>query len=170
MKRALFLVLVAVIAFNVRAQESQLGRVEFPTSGSAKAQASFLRGLAALHSFWYEEALEAFRESTKIDPDFAMGYWGEAMTYNHPLWSEQDIAAAREVLAKIKETPKVTDRERAYIAAVRLLYGEGDKRTRDAAYSAAMEKIYRAYPDDLDAAAFYSLSLLGMVRPEEKSY
>ncbi|HEX6715521.1 MAG TPA: hypothetical protein VF088_00335, partial [Pyrinomonadaceae bacterium] len=82
----------------------------------------------------------------------------------------QDLAAACAVLAKIKETPKLTDRERAYLNAVRLLYGEGDKRTRDAAYSTAMEKIYRAYPDDLDAAAFYSLSLLGLVRPEDKSY
>ena len=168
MWRSLVLLLTLTVAVN--AQQSQLGRVEFPTSGSQKAQAHFLRGLAALHSFWYEEALEAFRESTKIEPDFAMGYWGEAMTYNHPLWSEQDIAAARQVLAKIKETPKLTNRERAYIAAVRLLYGEGDKQTRDAAYSAAMEKIYLAYPDDLDAAAFYSLSLLGLVRPEDKSY
>src|SRR5215213_1606929 len=162
MKRLVAGILILVLAFNVAAQESKLGRVEFPTSGSKEAQAHFLRGLAALHSFWYEEALDAFRESTKVDPDFAMGYWGEAMTYNHPLWSEQDIATARQVLAKFKETPKLTDRERAYIAAVRLLYGEGDKPTRDAAYSAAMEKIYLAYPEDLDAAAFYSLSLLGM--------
>lgn len=163
MKRLLVPVLLSLFALSISAQESQLGRVEFPTSGSPKAQAHFLRGLAALHSFWYEEALEAFRESTKIDPDFAMGYWGEAMTCNHPLWSEQDITAARAVLAKIKDTPKLTDRERAYVAAVRLLYGDGDKRARDAAYSAAMEKIYLAYPDDLDAAAFYSLSLLGLV-------
>ena len=56
---------------SVYAQESQLGRVEFQTSGSEKAHAHFLRGLAALHSFWYEEALEAFRESTKAEPDFA---------------------------------------------------------------------------------------------------
>lgn len=161
-------VVVGMLALNVRAQE--LGRVEFPTSGSKQAQAHFLRGLAALHSFWYEEALEAFRESTKAEPDFAMGYWGEAMTYNHPLWSEQDIDTARLVLAKIKESPKLTERERAYLNAVKLLYGEGDKRARDAAYSAAMEKIYRAYPDDLDAAAFYSLSLLGMVRPGDKGY
>ena len=151
-------------------QESQLGKVEFQTSGSEKAQAHFLRGLAALHSFWYEEALEAFRESTKVEPDFAMGYWGEAMAHNHPLWSEQDIAAARQVLTKLKDTPKLTDRERAYIAAVKLLYSEGDKRSRDAAYSAAMEKIYRTYPEDLDAAAFYSLSVLGLVRGEDKSY
>ncbi|HEX5603082.1 MAG TPA: hypothetical protein VFX63_11050, partial [Pyrinomonadaceae bacterium] len=168
MKRALILVLV--LAFNVAAQESQLGKVEFPTSGSKEAQANFLRGLAALHSFWFEEALEAFRESTKVDPDFAMGYWGEAMTYNHPLWSEQDIAAARQVLTKIKDSAKMTERERAYIAAVRLLYGEGDKPARDAAYSAQMEKVYRAYPEDLDAAAFYSLSLLGMAGGGGKGY
>src|SRR5215204_4308232 len=62
------------------------------------------------------------------------------------------------------------DRERAYLMAVRLLYGEGDKRARDAAYSAAMEKVYRAYPEDLDAAAFYSLSLLGMSSAGDKGY
>ena len=170
MRRLLILVVIGLFALSVSGQESQLGRVEFPTSGSEKAQAHFLRGLAALHSFWYEEALEAFQESTKVEPDFAMGYWGEAMSYNHPLWSEQDIAAARQVLAKIKESPKLTKRERAYLNAVKQLYGEGDKSARDAAYSVAMEKVYRAYPDDLDAAAFYSLSLLGRVRPEDKSY
>ena len=164
------LAIVAVLALTVTAQQSQLGRVEFSTSGSEKAQAHFLRGLAALHSFWYEEAIEAFQESTKVEPDFAMGYWGEAMAHNHPLWSEQDIAAARQVLAKIKETPKLTERERAYLNAVKLLYGEGDKHARDSAYSAAMEKIYRAYPNDLDAASFYSLSLLGLVRPGDKNY
>src|ERR1044072_1904088 len=163
MKRVVVLgVTLATVTLTVRAHESQLGRVEFPTSGSKEAQAHFLRGLAALHSFWYEEAVEAFRESTKIDPDFAMGYWGEAMTYNHPLWSEQDINPARQVLMKIKDTAKMTDRERAYVDALRALYGQGDKPARDAAYSAAMEKIYLAYPEDLDAAAFYSLSLLGM--------
>src|SRR6185436_10933783 len=138
--------------------------------GSPQAQAHFLRGLGALHSFWYEEAAEAFRESTKVDPDFMMGYWGEAMTLNHPLWSEQDLTAARAVIAKIKDTPNLTDRERAYLNAVKALYGEGEKRARDTAYSAAMEKIYRAYPDDLDAAAFYSLSLLGLTSPSDKSY
>jgi tetratricopeptide (TPR) repeat protein len=163
-------VLICLLAIGVMAQESQLGRVEFPTSGSPQAQAHFLRGLAALHSFWYEEAAEAFRESTKADPEFMMGYWGEAMTLNHPLWSEQDLAAARLVIAKLKDTPKLTERERAYLDAVKVLFGDGDKRARDTAYSAAMEKIYRAYPEDLDAAAFYSLSLLGLVRSEDKSY
>jgi tetratricopeptide (TPR) repeat protein len=168
--RILGTILILALTSTAFAQTSQLGKVEFSTSGSEPAQAHFLRGLAALHSFWFEEALEAFRESTKIEPDFMMGYWGEAMAHNHPLWSEQDTAAAREVIKKIKDTSKLTPRERAYLEAVKVLYGEGDKRARDTAYSAAMETIYRDYANDLDAAAFYSLSLLGMVRPEEKSY
>jgi hypothetical protein len=160
---------ITVGVSNAGAQESQLGSVEFKTSGSEKAQAHFLRGLAALHSFWYEEALEAFREATKAEPDFMMGYWGEAMAYNHPLWSEQDTPAARLVIAKIKDTPRLSARERAYLNAVKVLYGDGDKHSRDEAYSAAMEKIYTEYADDLDAAAFYSLSLLGL-GDEGKSY
>jgi tetratricopeptide (TPR) repeat protein len=99
-----------------------------------------------------------------------MGYWGEAMAFNHPLWAEQDTEAARTTLAKIKDISKITARERAYIEAVRALYGEGDKLARDKAYSATMEKVYRDFPDDLEAACFYSLSLLGTVRPGDKGF
>jgi tetratricopeptide (TPR) repeat protein len=161
---------VVVFALAVTAQTSQLGKVDFPNSGSAEAQEHFLRGVAALHSFWYEEALLAFREARTADPEFMLAYWGEAMSHNHPLWGEQNTAAAREVIAKIKDSPKLTPRERAYLNAVKLLYSDEEKRTRDEKYSAAMEQLYLQYPNDLEAAAFYSLSLLGLVRPEEKSY
>lgn len=170
---ASFVVILLLIlnpALDVKAQQSKLGRVSFQNSGSEKVQEHFLRGLAALHSFWFEEALDEFRESTRIDPDFAMGYWGEAMAYNHPLWAEQDTEAGRKTIARVKDTMKMTPRERAFVDAVRTLYGQGDKLTRDKAYSAAMEKIYRQYPDDLEAACFFSLSLLGTVRPGDKGY
>jgi len=110
----LIFVIAITLAFIPPAigQDAKLGTVDFPTSGSAQAQAYFLRGLAALHSFWYEEAADYFRQATRLDPDFMMGYWGEAMTYNHPLWSQQDTEAARKVVAKIKETPSLTARER----------------------------------------------------------
>ena len=75
-----------------------------------------------------------------------MGYWGEAMAYNRPLWEEQDSPAANAALAKIAVTQKVTARERAYVDAVKLLYGKGDKPSRDKAYSNAMEKVYRGQP------------------------
>ena len=72
--RFLFICVLCVLGSPLYAQESQLGKVEFPTSGSEQAQKHFLRGLAALHSFWYEEALNAFRDATKADPGFVMGY------------------------------------------------------------------------------------------------
>lgn len=155
---------------QLRAQSSALGKVEFPASGGAEAQGHFLRGVAALHSFWFEEALEEFRKSTGIEPDFMMGYWGEAMALNHPLWAQQDTEGGRNVLKKIRDTNKLTDRERAYLDAVKALYGEGDKLSRDRAYSVAMGKIYRAYPEDLEGACFYALSLLGTVRPGDHGF
>ena len=65
----------------------RLGKVDFPSSGLPAAQPHFLRGVAALHSFWYEEALQAFAAALKIDSDFAMAWWGVAMTYNRPFIS-----------------------------------------------------------------------------------
>jgi hypothetical protein len=151
-----------------QAKLGKLGTVNFPTSCSQPAQARFLRGVAALHSFWYPVAIEEFRESTKIEQDCMMGYWGEAMAHNHPIWGDpQEAEAARKALEKIRDTPKLTPRERAWLQAVRVLYGEGDKSARDKAYAAAMEKIYRDYPDDAEAALFYALSLMGTVRAED---
>ena len=151
-----------------QAKLGKLGTVNFPTSCSQPAQARFLRGVAALHSFWYPVAIEEFRESTKIEPDCMMGYWGEAMAHNHPIWGDpQETEAARKALEKIRGAAKLTPRERAWLLAVRVLYGEGDKSARDKAYAAAMEKIYRDYPDDAEAALFYALSLMGTVRAED---
>jgi tetratricopeptide (TPR) repeat protein len=167
--------MVAVLALLVTAlqvaaappeQATLLGTVEFPTSASPQAQAHFLRGVAALHSFWYPVALDEFRAATRVEPN--LGYWGEAMAHNHPLWGDpQDTEAARQVLKNITITPQLTPRERAYLHAVQVLYGEGDKPARDKAYAAAMEQIYREYPDDLEAATFYALALLGSVHPDD---
>jgi tetratricopeptide (TPR) repeat protein len=164
------LALLNLAAVNTARAQAQLGRVTFPNSGAPQAQDSFLKGVAALHSFWYEEALEYFQAATKADPNFALAYWGEAMTYTHPLWAQQEVEPARQALAKIKDTSPLTPRERDFIAAARLLYGTGDKLQRDLAYAAAMEKMYRTYPDDLESAAFYSLALLGTVRPGDKGF
>ena len=104
-------------------QTSGLGLVSFPNSGARRAQASFLRGLALLHSFEYDDAAEAFREAQRLDSAFAMAYWGEALTYDHPLWGEHDSTAAREALARLGATPEQriarggNARERAYLAS-----------------------------------------------------
>src|SRR5262245_49008588 len=66
-------------------QDSNLGQIDFPTSGAPQAQKSFLQGVLLLHSFEYEDAADEFRKAQELDPDFAMAYWGEAMTHNHPI-------------------------------------------------------------------------------------
>ncbi len=145
-----------------------LGTTHFPTSGRPRAQPEFIRGLLLLHSFEYDAARNAFQAAEQIDQGFAMAYWGEALTYNHPLWGEQDLDAARAALAKLAATPEAraakagTARERGYLAAAEQLYGNGDKTQRDANYSAALGALARAYPGDVDARALYALSILGL--------
>jgi tetratricopeptide (TPR) repeat protein len=160
-------VLSVICVAATQARQLHLGDVAFPTSAkSAQAQQHFLRGLAALHSFWYPVALAEFRRATAIEPDFMMGYWGEAMAHNHPIWGDlQETDAARKVTAKIEVTAKLTDREGAYLGAVKLLYGDGDKAERDRAYTAAMGSIYHAYPGDAEAALFYALALMDSAAP-----
>lgn len=143
------------------------GHVAFANSGAAGAQADFLEGLALLHDFEYPAAAAAFRRAQAADPGFAMAYWGEAMTFNHPLWAQQDLDAARTALNKLAPSAAArrararTDREKAYLDAVEILYGEGSKIERDLRYENAMAKLHEHYPEDVDAAAFYGLSILG---------
>jgi tetratricopeptide (TPR) repeat protein len=168
--RGIWLAAVLAAAAPVaRAQE--LGTIVFPTSGEPAAQPKFLEGVKALHSFQFDEAALAFREAQAIDGDFALAYWGEAMSYNHPLWAQQDLAAARRVLEQLAPTPQgraakgALPTERAFLAAAdRLFYGSDDKLARDRAYSEAMARMYERWPDDHEVATFYALSLLGTVR------
>jgi len=145
-----------------------LGETEFPNSGAAEAQPDFLRGLLLLHSFEFDSARASFRAASDKDPGFAMAYWGEALSHNMAIWGEQDLEAARAVLARLAPSREErlakagTARERDYLASVESLYGDGDKVERDARYSAALGDIARRYPDDLDARSFYALSLLGL--------
>ena len=166
------LVLLATVVQPAASQEPThiegLGTLSFPNSGAPEAQHDFLRGVLLLHSFEYAYAAEAFRKAQRQDPDFAMAYWGEAMTYLHPVWNQKASDAALEALGRYAPTPAAraakvpTERERAYLAAVDVLYGEGQKAALDTLYSIEMGKLAAAYPDDIDARAFYALSLLGL--------
>src|SRR5712692_1097095 len=154
---------------------SQLGTITFPTSAKPAAQAPFLTGTKALYNFEFDLAAEAFRESQNADPAFALAYWGEAMSFNHPLWAEQDQAAARRVLERLAPTAAEraakapAGKERELIEAVDILFGTGDKLTRDLAYAGAMGRMHARYSADDEIACFYALSLLGTARAGEKS-
>ena len=153
----------------------ELGTINFPTSAQPAAQAPFLVGTKALYNFEFDIAGEAFRESQKADPGFALAYWGEAMSFNHPLWAEQDLASARKVLERLAPTAAAraakapAGKERELIEAADVLFGTGDKLARDIAYSQAMGRLHAKYPKDDELSVMYALSLLGTARPGEKT-
>ena len=164
--------LVLVVAFmlvTLGAQSHPLGRVVFPNSGNPQAQADFLRGVAWLHSFGYEDAIDAFRAAQKADPGFALAYWGEALSFSQPLWFFEEVPKAREALAKLGPTPEAriakakTPREQGFLRAVEALFGAGDTPARAAAYAKAMTALAAAHPDDDEVQTFYALSLLAIL-------
>ncbi|MBI4468002.1 MAG: tetratricopeptide repeat protein [Acidobacteria bacterium] len=166
---ALLSVLLGFLSFTVQiaAQSTDLGRIDFPTSGAAEAREHFLRGVLLLHSFEYDDAREEFRKASKLDPGFAMAFWGESMTYTHPLWNQQDLEGGKAALLRLASTSEArlakapTEREKDFLRAVEILYGEGDRNSRTRAYADSMAQVHARYPDDLEAAAFYALSILG---------
>ena len=146
--------------------QQQLGTVHFSVSCTPDAEKTFEKGVALLHSFWYEEAEKSFQDAAKQDSKCAMAYWGEAMSLWHQLWNRPDAATIKQGAAELEQADELrapTAHERDYVHALQAFYSNSEKADHDArarAYSAAMEKVYKKYPDDHEAAAFYALSLL----------
>jgi len=157
--------------------ETQLGTVHFPISCAESVQKPFARGVALLHSFWYEEAEKEFLDIAKDDPRCAMAHWGVAMSLWHQLWNEPDAKVLargqKEVKAGEKPGKTATPREKAYLAAVKAFYSNSkklDHAARAKNYSSAMKKVYESYPDDHEAATFYALSLLASEPHKDETY
>ena len=146
---------------------AQLGTVNFPVSCAPSVRKPFERGVALLHSFWYEEAEKEFIQIAVEDPNCVMAHWGIAMSLWHQLWNQPDSKVIQRGLDEVHEAKQTdgptTPREQAYITAISAFYSNSKKLKHDAraqAYSDAMKKVYEAYPDDHEAAVFYALSLL----------
>jgi tetratricopeptide (TPR) repeat protein len=144
----------------------QLGTVHFPVSCTPSVQKSFDRGVALLHSFWYEQAETTFQQIAKEDHQCAMAHWGIAMSLWHQLWNHPDEKTVErgrsEADAADAFRPK-TEREHQYITAINAFYSGPSTRkyqSRATDYSKAMQKVYQRNPQDYEAAAFYALSLL----------
>lgn len=170
---------------------AQLGTVSFPVSCAPSVQKPFERGLALLHSFWYEEAEKEFQQIAKDDPHCAMAHWGVAMSLWHQLWNHPDAKTVKRGLAETQKaigltvvesslqapipghSKQVRDHEFAYVSAMLRFYGNSKKLNHEArakAYSDAMKKVYETYPDDHEGAAFYALSLLACEPHEDATF
>src|SRR6266480_8000695 len=162
------------------------GTVDFPVSCASTAQAEFIRGVALLHSFFYEEARRIFTGVADKDPNCAMAQWGIAMTWWHPIWTPptpEEMKAGTAAIDKAVEMIRpasrdVTDRERRFIAALSAYYHAADgpatgpvgqschgpvgSRERALAYEKEMRGLAEKYPDDLEAQTFYTLAILAV--------
>ena len=169
---ALFVLVALTVGGPTHSQFENVGTIDFPTSATGEAQQHFLRGMAILHSFGWKQAIEQFRAAQAIDPDFAMAYWGETLSYNHPLQPEANAESPREALARLGATPEErlakapTAREKGLLDAVERLWGEGRWQDRRVAYMEAMARLYEQFPTDDEIATFYALSMLSGARAQ----
>jgi tetratricopeptide (TPR) repeat protein len=151
----------------------RIGTVDFANSGSAAAQRPFLRGLALLHSFEYDDARAAFRDAERADSGFAIAYWGEALTFAQLLWGIDYADSARSALLRLGPTRDArlarakTERERLYGAAVEALFDTVSLERRVRGYTAGLRAVAAAHPNDLDARALLAVSLLMDPAPSE---
>lgn len=168
--RALFTACITVFIFSSTALAAQIERVgtyEFPTSTTnAEAQEQFLLGVGYLHSFGTTQAQEAFRRAQELDPDFAMAYWGEVFTYQHPFFGPLSDGPG-EALARLAPTAELrlakapNDKEKGFLkAAEAYALTPGGMPERRIAWNKAMEELYEKYPDDDEVMAFYVVSTL----------
>ena len=151
----------------------QLGRVNFPTSCAAEAQPPMEAGVALLHSFQYLQADQSFTEAAKRDPKCALAYWGKAMTHYEQLWefpSSKSLKQGAQEIKRAQAAGASTERERGYIDSAAAFYLADEKLSetqRVQTFSAALAALHKQSPDDVNAAAFYALSLLALAEQQE---
>jgi tetratricopeptide (TPR) repeat protein len=157
------------------------GSVDFPVSCTPAVQPEFLRGVALLHSFFYEEARRIFTNVAERDPTCAMAQWGIAMTWWHPIWTpptSDEMRAGKEAADKAMAMKAGTDREGGFITALNAYYNTPDNptagevgqschgpmgaRDRVVAYEKAMRQLSEKYPDDFEAQSFYAFAILAV--------
>jgi len=157
------------------------GKVEFPVSCASSVQSEFSRGVALLHSFFYEEARRVFTSVAERDPKCAMAQWGIAMTWWHPIWTPptpDEMSAGKAAIEKAMAMNAGTERERGFITALNVYYKTPDSsnaaavgqschgpvgpRDRVVAYEKAMHQLRDKYPDDFEIQAFHAFAVLGV--------
>ena len=157
------------------------GKVQFSISCTPEVQSEFSRGVALLHSFFYEEARRIFTSVAERDPKCAMAQWGIAMTWWHPIWTPptpDEMRAGKEAIGKAMAMDGGTDRERGFITALNAYYsttaspapgpvgqschGPVGPRVRVIAYEEAMRPLRDKYPDDVEVQTFYAFAVLAV--------
>lgn len=155
---------------------TEFGKVVFETSCSEKVKKDFDLAVALLHSFEYDEAEKVFAKIIDEEPECVMAYWGVAMSNYHPLWdapSPAELEKGAKTIAIASTLEQKSAIENDYVNAIATFYKDWnsiDHRTRSLHYAKAMETIYTKYPQNNEAAIFYSLALVATADPSDKTF
>jgi tetratricopeptide (TPR) repeat protein len=171
LRLACFAALVCTASASPR--DKALGKVVFPSSCSTAAQPLVTSGVALLHSFQYQQAKMTFQDAAKHDPQCAIAYWGQAMSLYHQIWDfpqAETLKQGRGYVAKAEKARHASPRERAYIATAKAFFSADEKLShleRAQIYSSASAGLSKQFPDDVEAAAFYALSLISRAEDDD---
>ena len=189
--RLVFTIALASIFFGLRDSNSAtapepgdlcgVGKVTFPITCASEVQSDFARGVALLHSFFYEEARRVFTSVAERDPKCAMAQWGIAMTWWHPIWTPptpDEMRAGKTAIEKAMAMKPGTEQERGFISALNTYYNTPDSssaapvgqschgpvgsRDRVIAYEKAMRQLRDKYPGDFEVQTFYAFAVLSV--------
>jgi tetratricopeptide (TPR) repeat protein len=139
------------------------------TTGVPLAQRYFDQGLRLYYAFNHAEAIRAFEEATRLDPDCAMCYWGLALAHgpniNAPMEREAALDAYDAIQQAMAREATASTKERALIRALVTRYAAEppeDRSSLDGAYADALRDTVQRYPDDHEVATLYAEALMDL--------
>lgn len=134
-----------------------------------QAQRYFDQGLRLYYAFNHAEAIRAFNEAARLDPECAICWWGTAMSYgpniNLPMDSTSGVAAYRALEQARAVVDQASEVERALVEALAERYAAvppAERAPLDSAYARAMEEVVERHPDDLEARTLYAEALMDL--------
>ena len=167
----------AVWAQTIGKPPEQLGKVSFANSCAPAVQATFERGVALMHSFWFQESERTFREVLGRDPNCAIATWGIAtMLMGNPFGAgppPQRLKQAQEAIESGRAIGAKTERERFYIEAIGEYYerfGDRPHGVRMNSLANAFEVVAKRFPDDDEAQTFHAIYLIATQQKTDKTY
>ncbi len=140
------------------------------STNDKESQVFFNQGLNLTYAFNHSEAHRSYMEASRLDPNAAMAFWGQAYVLgpniNDHFPDKERRDKAYEAVQKAKSlASSATPKEQALINALTHRYSKDsvDVKELNMAYMLEMTKVVAAYPDDADIQTLYAASVMNTV-------
>ncbi len=137
------------------------------TTSSEAAQRFFDQGLRLVYAFNHAEAVRAFEEAARLDPEAPMPHWGKALALgrnlNDGMPRERELQALDSLKQAQERRDSASEREQALIDALASRYStdeDADRATLDAAWVEAIAAVAGQFPDDPEPATLHAAAIM----------